>query len=260
MTQENLQEIDEELIENPEMDTEESGTSEDAETETVTDESNQNKDPAGFTKRMNQKHFELMEEKRLREAAEAEVINLKSKLPNVQKPVIPDLPDPYDEDYDIRIKQRDEAIRNAAIYEANEEIRNNQIQSQNKAEQERKNNDLVKSVETYSGRAKELGISENELAVAGKAIAAYGMHDDVAHFILSDDKGPAITTFLARNPAELEAISKLSPMQAAVHISNVIKPKLQLKNKISAIPEPADTLSGGGVKKSERGPKGAKYE
>jgi len=258
MTQENLQEIDEELIENPEMDNPESGAEEDE--ETVTDEASQDKDPVGFSKRVVQKHFELMEEKRLREAAEAEVINLKSKLPNIQKPVIPDLPDPYDEDYDVRIKQRDEAIKNAAIYEANEEARNNQLKSQHQAEQERKKNELVKSVETYSGRAKELGISENELAVAGKAVAAYGMLDDVAHFILSDDKGPAITTFLARNPSELESISKLSPMQAAVHINNVIKPKLQLKNKISAIPEPADTLSGGGVTRSERGPKGAKYE
>jgi len=216
------------------------------------------KDPAGFTKRINQKHFELMEEKRAREALEAEVIALKAKIPEIQKPVIPPLPDPYDDDFDVKMSQRDEAIKRVAAYEAQEEINQSRLQEQHRLRQEGLNKSLVESVKTYSDRARTLNISENELKVAGQTVAAYGIHDSVAEFILQDEKGPAITAHLARNPEMLDAISKLNPIHAALYIANNVKPKL-LSGK-TELPEPAETLGGGGVSKRERGPKGAKYE
>jgi len=245
--EEALQTADEELVETQETEAPESVQGEE-----------ENKDPAGFTKRINQKHFELMEEKRAREALEAEVIALKAKIPEIQKPVIPPLPDPYDDDFDVKMSQRDEAIKRVAAYEAQEEINQSRLQEQHRLRQEGLNKSLVKSVKTYSDRAKGLNISENELKVAGQTVAAYGIHDSVAEFILQDDKGPAITAYLARNPDMLETISKMNPIHAALYIANNVKPKL-LSGK-TELPEPAETLGGGGVSKRERGPKGAKYE
>ena len=88
--EEELQTTDEELVETPEKEAAEPVQAEE-----------ESKDPAGFTKRINQKHFELMEEKRAREALEAEVVALKAKITEIQKPVIPPLPDPYDDDFDV---------------------------------------------------------------------------------------------------------------------------------------------------------------
>jgi len=245
--EEALQTADEELVETQETEAPESVQGEE-----------ENKDPAGFTKRINQKHFELMEEKRAREALEAEVIALKAKIPEIQKPVIPPLPDPYDDDFDVKMSQRDEAIKRVAAYEAQEEINQARLQEQHRLRQEGLNKSLVESVKTYSDRARTLNISENELKVAGQTVAAYGIHDSVAEFILQDEKGPAITAHLARNPEMLDAISKLNPIHAALYIANNVKPKL-LSAK-TELPEPAETLGGGGVSKRERGPKGAKYE
>lgn len=241
-----LQTTDEELVETQETEAPESVQGEE-----------ENKDPAGFTKRINQKHFELMEKERERAALEAEVIALKAKIPEIQKPVVPPLPDPYDDDFDIKMSQRDEAIKRVAAYEVQEEINHARLQEDNRLRQEGLNKSLVESVNTYSDRAKALNISANELKVAGQTVAAYGVHDSVAEFILQDDKGPAITAHLARNPEMLETISKMNPIHAALYIENNVKPKLSGKTEL---PEPAETLGGGGVSKRERGPKGAKYE
>lgn len=248
MTEEALQTIEDEQIENPELE-----TPEPEQGETKQD------DPAGFTKRINQKHFELMEEKRAREAAEAEIARLKAQIPENLKPVIPPLPDPYDDDYDIRIAERENAIKQLAIYEAQESVRQAEIEARNRTELEKRQSALINAVNAYTERAKSLDIGENELQVAGKTVAAYGINEQVAEFILHDDKGPAITAFLAKNPSELELIAKLNPLQAAIHISNNIKGKLSIVRSVD-LPDPPETLNGGGVTKSERGPRGAKYE
>lgn len=259
MTQENaLQTNDDESIENPELDAPESEQGDEG--DAAAKESDGSNDPAGFTKRINQKHFELMEEKRAREAAEAEIAALKSKIPENHKVDIPPLPDPYDDDFDTKMAQRDEAIKKAAIYDAQEEVRQNQLNEQYRTQAESKQKALAEAVNTYSGRARDLNISESELMVAGKTVAAYGIHDSVAEFILQDDKGPAITAHLARNPEQLEIVSRLNPIQAALYIASNVKPKLSVKSKANDLPDPADTLSGGGVTKKERGPKGAKYD
>lgn len=257
MTQENaLQTMDDESIEDHENDQPESEQGEGDDVK----ESESSNDPAGFTKRINQKHFELMEEKRAREAAEAEIAALKAQIPANHKVDIPPLPDPYDDDFDEKMSQRDEAIKKAAIYDAQEEVRQNQLKEQHRSQAESKQKALAEAVNTYSGRARDLNISESELKVAGQTVAAYGIHDSVAEFILQDDKGPAITAHLARNPDQLEIVSKLNPIQAALYIANTVKPKLSSKSKTDELPDPPETLSGGGVSKKERGPKGAKYE
>lgn len=257
MTQENaLQTINDESIEDQDID---QSKSEQDEGDAVK-ESDSSNDPAGFTKRINQKHFELMEEKRAREAVEAEIIALKARMPENHKVEIPPLPDPYDDDYDVRIAQRDEAIKKVAIYEAQESVRQNHLEEQHRSDVESKRKALAESVKTYSGRARNLNISESELKVAGQTVAAYGIHDSVAEFILQDEKGPAITAHLARNPEQLEIVSKLNPIQAALYIASNVKPKLSSKTKADELPDPPETLSGGGVSKKERGPKGAKYE
>lgn len=254
MTEEALQTIDEEPIEIPETETPESGQGEEAGGEIS------NSDPAGFSKRINQKHFELMEEKRAREAAEAEIARLKAQIPENHKPVIPEMPDPYDADFDERMRQREEAIKQAAIYDAQEQIKQAQLSEQQNALLAKQQSDLIAAVNTYSGRAKALGVSENELQVAGQAVAAYGISEQVAEFILHDDKGPAITTYLAKNPNELDAISKLNPLQAAIHIATNIKPKLTVKTRAADLPDPPDTLNGGGVHSKRSRLKGVRFE
>ncbi len=231
------------------------------ESENVSEQSTdeQANEPSGFTKRIHQKHHELMEEKRAREAAEAELARIKASSEQ-QRPVIPELPDPYDDNFDQLIAARDKAVQEAAIFDANQrqsQAQRESTEQQRIAEQQQQ---LVTAVKTYADRAATLNISPEALQVAGQTVAAYGIDDQLASYILGDEQGPLITTYLAQNPAELEKISGFSPMQAAVYLETNIKPKAGSVKRNSSAPPPADTLSGGGAPPKERGPKGAKYE
>ena len=219
-----------------------------------------NTEPAGFTKRIHQKHHELMEERRAREAVEAELEQLRNQQPTAQRPEVPPLPDPYDDDFDIRMKERDAAVLEVATYD----FRQQQTQAeQQRQEQQRaleQQNKIIDTVKTYANRATALNISAKELEVAGQTVAAYGIDDQLTQYILNDEQGPLITRYLARNPAELEAIQAMSPMQAAVHVAVNVKTKAGANQNANRAPAPADTLGGGGTAPKGRGPKGARFE
>ena len=231
--------------------------SSEGESETKPAESNE---PAGFTKRIHQKHHELMEEKRARASVEQQLEELRKQVPQETKPVIPEIPDPYEDNFDELMAQRDTAIK--AEFEFNSREQNAQAQAQ-QAQQKQANEQqeaLVKTVNTYSERAGKLNISESELKVAGETVAAYGIDNQLAQYILSDDDGPLITTYLAKNPAELETLRTMNPMQSAVYIANTVKSKASANRNTVNTPSPADTLGGGGAPPSERGPRGATFE
>lgn len=229
------------------------------ESENVSQEKTESEEPAGFTKRINQKHYELMEEKRAREAAEAELARIKADS-QPQRPVIPDLPDPYDENFEQLIQVREKAIQDAAVFDATQQHLQAQRESAEQQRVAQQQQQLATAVKTYSDRAASLNISPEALQVAGQTVAAYGLNSDVAGYILMDEQGPLITTYLAQNPGELEKVSQLEPMRAAIYLETKVKPNAGNVKPSNAAPPPADTLSGGGAPPKDRGPKSAKYE
>lgn len=217
-------------------------------------------DPAGFTKRMHQKHHEVMEARRRAEELERENAELKKQIPQAQRPEIPPIPDPYSDNYEAEMEARDKAIRDAEAYDA-EQARNRE-QENRQAEQNlnQQREQLKTAVEGYSQKAAELQVDPEELKVAGQTVAAYGVSNQLTQYILGHEQGPLITTHLAKNPAEIDAMQGMTSEQAAVHIATVVVPKVVSGKKPNTPPPPADTLEGGGAPPKERGPKGAKYE
>ena len=200
-----------------------------------------------------------MQEKRAREAAEAELARIKAES-QPQRPTIPELPDPYDDNFDQLIVARDKAIQEAAIFDAKQQQSQAQRESVEQQRIAQQQQQLVTAVKTYSDRAATLNISPDALQVAGQTVAAYGIDNQLASYILSDEQGPLITTYLAQNPSELEKINTLTPMQAAVYLETNIKPKAGSVKRNNSAPAPADTLNGGGVAPRQRGPKDATFE
>ena len=177
------------------------------------------------------------------------------------RPHIPDPPNIWDDDYEEKIKARDEAIREAAAWETSQREREawEQQQAQLRAQQEQQA--LVEKVGTYTSRAKDYGIDEKDLQVAGNAVSQYGIPEQLIEYILEDDAGPAITVHLSRNLQELAELNQMNPIRAAAYIAEKVKPRA-MKNakRRSAPPEPTENPKGGGVPEKERGPKGAVYE
>lgn len=217
------------------------------------------KEPDGYVRAINKKHFEMMEAKRANEALQQELDRIKAQMPQATRPVIPELPDPYDEGYAQQVAARDEAIRQAAAYDARQQAQTERQQEAAKLKQDEQNKALQERSKTYFNRAAELKVPEAEVKAAGGLLVSYGVQPDLLEYILDNDKGPLITTHLARHPEQLEALRGMSPVAAAVHIETTIKPQAVSGLK-TAPPPPPDNLSGGGAPPADEGPAGATYE
>jgi hypothetical protein len=192
---------------------------------------------------INKKHWEAKENERKYLEAMRELEHLKSQQQQ-SAPEVPPVPDLFDDDYESKLRQRDEALRQRVVYDTQQEW----IAMQRKQEQELSQQAHAKLIYEkqlkYTSRAKELGISEQDLQQAGQAIAHYGLKDDLVIEILDDADGALIARHLAANPIDIEALNGMSSYQAARYIEK-IRPKLEaLKPKRTKAPSPATKLEG----------------
>lgn len=212
--------------------------------------------------KINEKTRETGEERRKREAAERKAAELEAKLNELQKtgrPEVPPMPDPYDPKYQELVEERDAKLAEAAQWDANEQyMQQQQLQAQEEAARAYQKK-MQETVETYTARAKDLGVDQAVLAGAGQTISTVGIHDALAAHILNDPLGPQVTVHLANNLQELQTLNQMDPLQAAIYIHENIKPGLKPK-EVEQPPPPPEHLTGQGAREGERGPKGATYE
>lgn len=160
---------------------------------------------------------------------------------------IPAMPDAFDDDFEAKVKLRDEAIVAQTNYQAQnnaylqQEQFNQQQAAQAKAEQ------FNKSLTSYTSKATELGIKQDELQAAGNAVAGYGLSDDLVMHILGDSDGPLITKHLAANPQDGYQLASLSPFAVGNFLDGIKAKASALKPKTSSTPAPATNLTGNGV-------------
>lgn len=214
-----------------------------------------------FNSEINKKVAQTNEVRRESDKLKQEIEGLRKQIPVETRPDVPGTPDPYDDDYEARLKDRDAAIHKQAAYDAQETVRRDQevtaLQEQERVQVET----LQKSVNEYSDRAIQLGVGEDDLRAAGNIVNQYGINPQLTLFILKDEQGPLITKYLSQNPQEIEALNRLDPMSAAVLVATSIKQKaVGLKPKSTEAPEPPEYLEGAGAPLTKRGPKGATFE
>lgn len=207
------------------------------------------------------KTFKIREAERVADGLRQELAAAQAKIPKEVRPNIPDMPDEFADNRDDLIANRDEAIRQGAIFDNNQAnlVRQKEADSV-KVEQDRQA-ELNNVFTQYEAQGRKLGVDAQELLAAGTAVGQYGLSDDIVIHIAKDDQGPLITTYLHKNPAALEAIRQLDSLSAAAYIETQIKPQAAaLGNKQPTAPDPVETLNGSGMAPQERGPKGATYE
>jgi hypothetical protein len=259
---EQLEQVDEPVIqdEQPTIENLEAGTApdsgEDHDKKVVFDENQQKV----FDQMAAQKAFEVREAKRNAEQLKEQLEAAQAQIPAEVRPEVPDLPDPYDDNYQQALAQRDEAIRASANFDAKESLRAQQAQDATIQKQKEQQEVLTKTVDDYAQRATKLGVNAQELQVAGGIVSQYGIDEQVVMHILNDEQGPLITKYLSQNPLAMETIRQSDPMSAAVYINNEIRQKASaLGVREPTAPDPVETLSGAGVAPGERGPKGATF-
>ena len=229
-------------------------------TKPVFDEAQQD----AFDKAIGKKVYQISEKEREIQGLNARIKALEDSAPKEQRPVIPPTPDPYqlsDQEFRRKAGERDEAIARQAAYDSQQESLQQQQMLAQKQEQEQYVAKQNEKINSYSKKAAALGITPEELQVAGNTVAGFGVSQDLVDHILEDDMGPAITMYLSKNAVELDNIRNMTPMQAAVRIENEIRAEAaKLKPKVSAAPPPVDTPQGAGSAPKARGPEGATFE
>lgn len=209
-------------------------------------------DQDGVQKAINKKHFQFKQAERERDAEREAREKLQRELDAIKAANapkgIPPIPDPLDDDYEQKVRERDAAIEaKTRADEANRQAQEAQRLANERAQQATLE-EQQKVLQAYTDRASALGVKPEELQVAGSQVADYGVSPDFAGYLMGHEEGPLIVKHLAADLAELDHINSLTPYQQGIYVENHIRPKLQaLKPKTTEAPNPPTNISGGGV-------------
>lgn len=176
--------------------------------------------------------------------------------PQSGEPLIPQPPDPFDAKYEEKLNARDQALREHTAWQARQETQ----QAQQQEQQAIRERQLMQETETYLQRGKDFGLSREELLRAGQFVMeAGGVPENVAEYIVKKEPGPAIMDHLRRNPADLQALQRMTPTEALAHVLEEIKPKaMKSARRRSAPPPPIDPERGTGGASDDM-PRGAVF-
>lgn len=260
--------VNEDVIDNAEQAVQETG--ETAEIENT----NSQEEQVVFDDRQQAKVNELIgakvakthEERRRAEELAAENERLKAQIPETTAPAIPELPNVNDfygdpDGYHAKLAERDMAIQERAEFDAKQRwVEDQRRQQAQQADYEMAQRQQA-SIQSYAEAAQSFGIDQVQMQQDAQKVLQVGIPRELSDHIVSDPQGALITNHLARNVLELDRISQMSPMQAAVYIANEVKPKLASVKKSSTAPAPAQVTGGGGApSKVHPSIKGAKFE
>ena len=207
------------------------------------------------------KAYETREQKRRADGLQSQLNDLKAQqAPAAERPAIPAMPDAYEDNYEQQVALRDEAIKGAAIFDAQQQLNANNAAYRKQQAETEEQADLAKKSELYKKNAVAKGIDMAALGIAAGQIEQYGLDEDVVMEMLGDTAGPAITLYLASNPHLIDKLNDASSFSLGA-LYNEIKNKAVGKSKnIPNAPNPVDNFSGSGVPPKQRGPVGATFE
>lgn len=187
---------------------------------------------------INEKHRKWKEAEERAAKLEAQLAQYNSQQQE-KAPEIPPYPDAFDDDFEAKVKERDEAIQKRAQWEAaRKEEGSKRLKEQQEFEAQQREVFNEKAA-TYAERAKNLGIKDGELNAAVSVIDQVGFKNDVLLEILEDEDGPLMTKYLATNLVEAYEVSQMPIAKAVLHLERKVRPKLAgLKPKQSNAPKP----------------------
>lgn len=241
--------IDDAVVENPDNGAD-LATASESEHEAKPEVDEEAAKQAAIQKTINKKHFETQQAKRDLEAANSRIAEFESKQREemaAKVGTIPAMPDAFDDDFDEKVKVRDEALIAQANFNSQNQSYQIQQRALQQAEVQAKNAKVQESMTKYSQKATELGIAQDELQAAGNTVAQYGLSDDLVLHILGDADGPLITKHLAANPQEGFELAHMSPFLVGPFLDGIRQKASTLKPKTSNAPAPGANLDGQGV-------------
>lgn len=218
-----------------------------------------------INKTINKKHRQMMEAREETEETKRQLHDAQAKLDyqtQQQVPEIPELPNSYDPEYNLKMQQRDKAIVDRTAYDQAAVSQQQQAYQTQQQELQEQQTAAMARVSKFQNRVTKLGLKPEEILVAEQTVGSYIQSQDVKNYLLDSDDGALMVSYLAANPIELEKIGSMQPMQAAIHLQNVVGPEaIKLAPTQTKTPDPS-TLLGGRARAQEASPmlQGATFE
>lgn len=196
---------------------------------------------------INKKHYEAAEAKRQAEEYKRQLDAIQSQQQS-HAPVIPEAPDPYDDDYESKMAEYRTAIEAKGRYDAEQRYLHEQQQMQQQQQQQELMQKQQEAALKYVEAGKKAGMSIEEMTQAGQAVEMYGIGQDLQNALLSDEDGPLIVKHLAANPALASSLSQMQPFEAALYIERTVRSEAkQLKPKSTNAPTPTKRVASNSV-------------
>lgn len=216
--------------------------------------------PKGVTEAINRQHFKYQEEKRRADALEQRLSELEAQQQPAARPTIPPIPDPYDDNYEALVAERDRAIQDAAAYDARQQTLLEQRTAAEAQQALQAQWEQQEQAQKFYQRGTKSGLTESEINASFQTVAAWGgVGNELAQFIMGHEQGPQIAKHLAENPQEITQLQTLGAIQGGIYLNSSVIPKLATSAPAGP-PPPPDDLGGGGAPPPDDGPPGAKYE
>ncbi len=190
---------------------------------------------------------------RLRKEAEERERKLQEQLQQVQpqaeqRPTLPPEPDPFSDSYEQDKQKYNDALRKQAEFDANLQFQQQQQQQQMLAQQQQQAKEIQQTTESYVSKAKDVGITPEELAQHGEVASQY-FGVDMQLAIIADDDGALLTKYFAQNPMEAMQVGQMNPWAAANYVNTHIRAKAkQLTPKTTKAPTPPSKVQSSGAK------------
>lgn len=238
------------------------GTSDLAPGETGENQSNQSDDGGKvefspeqqkvFDAAINRQHSKYREAERAKQDTQAQLTAANGRISefesNQPEPIIPPMPDSFDDDFDEKVAIRDATI--VAVAQHNQ-TQANIAQANANATQEAQNaaqQVQAQNAQTLVENAATLGISNDDLGKAAAVVGSYNISPEIRTGLMTDPDGPVMLAYLAANPLEIENLQSMGVFDASNHLGTVIRQKASaLKPKTSDAPPPPLVLSGNGA-------------
>ncbi len=167
---------------------------------------------------------------------------------------IPPMPDAFDDDFDSKVKVRDDAIIAQANYNTQNQafLQQEQLNQHNAAQAKQAEHDKV--LQEHSARVTSLGIKPDEMLAAENTVINYNYPAELLTHIAADKESPLIIKHLAANPHdgyELAQLVATNPYAVNGFLETVRAKASALKPKTSSTPNPTKDISGKGVTPSD---------
>jgi hypothetical protein len=214
---------------------------------------------AKHQREVNKQHRKYREEQRRADALQKQLDELQSKVKPASEVKIPPLPESWDENFEEKLRERDEAIQRKAAQDA---IKQQQADAEALAQREaetRQREQSQKREAKFIENAEALSVDAKELDEAQSAVIEYGITPDIAVALLEDSHGPLMVKYLAANPLELGELISARPVEAGMRLAE-IKAKASAPKQTTSAPVPPTALNGKTAKHDTAGPPGATFE